>query len=154
MTTHIYLKTAKIGDKFVTRDGEVVTLERIGKHATHKFVFTNGEGVASVYSMDDYGRNLCNRKKDLVSAKQCPSHYNNSWAVGNFIRDQQLNFHLGNAIKYICRCDKKGQKIEDLKKAIHYLNNELEHETQRASKGVQDDFPGDEYFEWSSLPDH
>ena len=48
--------------------------------------------------------------------------------VWSFIRDQGLNFHLGNAIKYICRAGYKDSKIEDLKKAIHYLENELHHE--------------------------
>ena len=46
----------------------------------------------------------------------------------DFIRDQNLNFHLGNAIKYICRYGHKGNyddQVSDLKKAIHYLNDEL-----------------------------
>ena len=47
--------------------------------------------------------------------------------VWDFIRDQELNFHLGNAIKYICRAGHKHSKIEDLEKAIHYLQNELHH---------------------------
>ena len=45
--------------------------------------------------------------------------------VWDFIRDQGLNFHLGNAIKYICRAGYKDSKIKDLEKAIHYLENEL-----------------------------
>ena len=48
--------------------------------------------------------------------------------VWDFIRDQGLNFHLGNAIKYICRAGYKDSKIQDLEKAIHYLENELHHE--------------------------
>ena len=60
--------------------------------------------------------------------------------VWDFIRDQGLNFHLGNAIKYICRAGYKTQsKIQDLEKAIHYLQNELTHEKElyfRASQGI------------------
>ena len=59
-----------------------------------------------------------------------PSHYTRgSTEVWDFIRDQDLNYHLGNAIKYICRAGYKSPqtKAEDLKKAIHYLENELEH---------------------------
>jgi Protein of unknwon function (DUF3310) len=48
--------------------------------------------------------------------------------VWDFIRDQGLNYHLGNAIKYICRAGYKDDRITDLKKAIHYLQNELDHE--------------------------
>ena len=59
--------------------------------------------------------------------------------VWDFIRDQGLNFHLGNAIKYICRAGYKDSKIQDLEKAIHYLKNELDNEKDlylRASQGI------------------
>jgi len=59
--------------------------------------------------------------------------------VWDFIREQKLNFHLGNAIKYICRAGYKDSKIQDLEKAIHYLKNELEHEENlsiRAGEGI------------------
>jgi len=61
---------------------------------------------------------------------ESPSHYTRgSIEVWDFIRDQQLNYHLGNAIKYICRAGFKGDntKAQDIKKAIHYLENELLH---------------------------
>jgi len=66
-----------------------------------------------------------------------PGWYSNDWGVGDFIRDSGLSFHLGNAVKYIARAGKKpieGQSlqyayIKDLKKAIHYLENELQHAT-------------------------
>jgi len=59
--------------------------------------------------------------------------------VWDFVRQQELNFHLGNAIKYICRAGYKDSKIQDLEKAIHYLENELHHEKDvyfRASQGI------------------
>ena len=60
--------------------------------------------------------------------------------VWYFIRDQQLNFHLGNVVKYICRAGyKTDSKIQDLEKALHYLQNELDHEKDiylRASQGI------------------
>ena len=69
-----------------------------------------------------------------------PKHYTRgSIEVWDFIRDQDLNYHLGNAIKYICRAGYKSPttKAEDLKKAIHYLENELHHTTlqERVSIG-------------------
>ena len=64
-----------------------------------------------------------------------PDHYGNNWEVGDFIRSQNLNFHLGNAIKYICRADYKGSRTQDLQKAIHYLENELDY------AALQDDEP-------------
>ena len=69
-----------------------------------------------------------------------PSYYQRgSTDVWDFIREQGLNFHLGNAIKYICRAGYKDSKIQDLEKAIHYLQNELHHEKDlyfRASQGI------------------
>lgn len=60
-----------------------------------------------------------------------PIHYN----VGkieaiDFIEDWKLNFSLGNAIKYIVRAPYKGNQVEDLEKAIWYLNRELERVKQ------------------------
>ena len=55
-----------------------------------------------------------------------PSYYKRGRiTVWDFIRDQGLNFHLGNAVKYICRAGYKGSKSEDIEKAIVYLQNEL-----------------------------
>jgi len=47
--------------------------------------------------------------------------------VWDFIREQGLNYHLGCAIKYIARAGHKGDAATDLRKAIHYLQNELEN---------------------------
>ena len=68
-----------------------------------------------------------------------PQYYRlGSIQVWDFIRDKELNFHLGNAIKYICRADHKYDDIEDLSKAIHYLQNEVEFRTsQRVQELVQ-----------------
>ena len=49
--------------------------------------------------------------------------------VWDFIRDQRLSYHLGNAVKYICRAGYKDDIESDLEKAIHYLQNELEYVT-------------------------
>lgn len=57
-----------------------------------------------------------------------PGYYKRgSIETWDFIRSTDLNFHLGNAIKYIVRAGYKDSKTEDLKKAIHYLENELQH---------------------------
>ena len=46
----------------------------------------------------------------------------------DYINSHNFNFNLGNAIKYISRCGKKeGEStVKDLKKAIDYLNFEIE----------------------------
>jgi hypothetical protein len=62
-----------------------------------------------------------------------PSHYNaGRIEVIDFIEDQNLNFHLGNAVKYISRAGKKdpAKFREDLEKAIWYINRELKKNRQ------------------------
>jgi len=55
-----------------------------------------------------------------------PSHYTSGKIeVIDFIEDKGLNFHRGNVIKYVARADKKGKELEDLKKAMWYLQREI-----------------------------
>lgn len=64
-----------------------------------------------------------------------PSYYKRgSIEVWDFIRDQGLNYHLGCAIKYVCRAGHKDDAIQDLNKAIHYLENEREFLRERSSR--------------------
>lgn len=39
---------------------------------------------------------------------------------------EHMNFCLGNAMKYIWRAGQKGGVIQDLEKAVFYLNREIE----------------------------
>lgn len=58
-----------------------------------------------------------------------PAHYTDGKIeVIDFIEDKGLNFHRGNAVKYIARAGKKdkGKEVEDLMKAIWYLTREVE----------------------------
>jgi hypothetical protein len=60
---------------------------------------------------------------DLVNQ---PAHYK----VGgietiDFIEAKRLNYNMGNAVKYISRADHKGNKKQDLEKAVWYLNREI-----------------------------
>lgn len=55
-----------------------------------------------------------------------PKHYTSHPSGIEVIEiTRHMNFCLGNAIKYILRCDLKGKPIEDLEKAIFYLNDEI-----------------------------
>ena len=65
-----------------------------------------------------------------------PSYYRRGTInVWDFIRDQELGFHLGNVVKYVCRAGYKNDDIEDLTKAIHYLSNEIESRTSKRVQG-------------------
>lgn len=62
-------------------------------------------------------------KKDMVNK---PLHYNQGKIQPiDFIEDQGLGFSDGNAVKYIARHKHKGTAIQDLEKAIWYLNRKI-----------------------------
>ncbi len=58
-----------------------------------------------------------------------PSHYGGDtvYEVIKVIEAWNLGFNTGNAVKYIARAGKKDKstEIEDLKKAVWYLNREI-----------------------------
>lgn len=65
------------------------------------------------------------KREDTVNH---PKHYTDGKIeVIEFIEDKQLDFCLGNAIKYISRAGKKDptKEIEDLRKAIWYINRRI-----------------------------
>lgn len=65
----------------------------------------------------------------LISMKEVehPEHYKgNGLEVIQVIEAFQLGFNLGNAIKYILRAGKKGDKDTDLEKARWYLKREMQ----------------------------
>lgn len=54
-----------------------------------------------------------------------PAHYTSHPSGIECIQiTEHMNFNLGNAVKYIWRCFGKGQTIQDLSKAIFYLERE------------------------------
>lgn len=70
-------------------------------------------------------------KEDVVNK---PKHYQSPYPMENgehiqaidVIEAFGLGFRLGNTVKYICRADKKGAHLQDLKKAAFYLAREIQ----------------------------
>lgn len=54
-----------------------------------------------------------------------PQHYAFKYEPIDVINDWGLDFNLGNTVKYIARCERKGNKIQDLEKAKFYLEDEI-----------------------------
>jgi len=71
--------------------------------------------------------------KEKAMAKQetvdHPEHYNHgSIEAITVIEDWNLDFHLGNVVKYICRSGKKeGNEVQDLEKALWYLQRKIKN---------------------------
>ena len=58
-----------------------------------------------------------------------PAHYveGRKYEPKDVIRDWDLNFNLGNVIKYVSRAGRKDSKIVDLEKAKQYLQFEIDY---------------------------
>lgn len=56
-----------------------------------------------------------------------PKHYTTHPSGVECIQiTEHMGFNLGNAVKYIWRADLKGKQVEDLKKAVWYINREIQ----------------------------
>ena len=63
-------------------------------------------------------------EKEMVNH---PSHYNmGKYEAIDVIEDWGLGFNLGNTIKYISRAGHKDSIVQDLKKAMWYLDREIQ----------------------------
>ena len=67
-------------------------------------------------------------QKEMVNH---PSHYGGKDNVYEAIKvidawDLDKDFYLGNAVKYLSRAGKKDNVVQDLKKAIWYIEKKIE----------------------------
>jgi Protein of unknwon function (DUF3310) len=77
-------------------------------------------------------------KGDCVEAVDHPDHYggeDNTYEAIKVVEAWELDFHLGNVVKYVSRAGKKGDALEDLKKARWYLDRKITNlEKEQAQK--------------------
>ena len=72
-----------------------------------------------------------NTVKEMVDH---PLHYggeNNQYEAIKVIEAWDLDFHLGNTVKYISRAGKKDKELQDLKKALWYLERKIKNLEQK-----------------------
>ena len=67
-------------------------------------------------------------KEKQMNNQTTPTHYQGTIQPIDLINAQNLNFNLGNVVKYVCRAGKKqGENVlSDLDKAKNYINFEIE----------------------------
>lgn len=65
-------------------------------------------------------------------------HYDNGkdYDLIDVISDYNLNFNRGNIIKYVARAGKKENELQDLRKALDYLQREIEILTKVQEKVI------------------
>jgi hypothetical protein len=94
-----------------------------GKH-TPTFPNIN-DAWKSAYLMSPPTPNLTEQAPDMVNH---PKHYNvEGYEVIDIIEAFGLNFAMGSALKYLLRAERKGNKVEDLKKAIWCIQREIDN---------------------------
>ena len=70
-------------------------------------------------------------KPDMVNS---PPHYQHASGVEAIQITEHENFCVGNAIKYLMRCDKKDSPIEDLRKAEYYVRREIQRRIKNGAE--------------------
>ena len=73
----------------------------------------------------------------MKEAVNNPVHYggaDNPYEAIKVIDAWDLGFNLGNTVKYIARCGKKDDELQELEKAAWYLNNEIQKIKSRRQK--------------------
>ena len=88
--------------------------------------------------IEEVCKEIKNKDKYYVS-KDDPVNHPSHYTYGtieciDYIEDKGFNFNLGNAVKYITRAGHKIDAVEDLKKAVFYLNHEIQRlESKRSA---------------------
>lgn len=100
--------------------GSIVTINDV-------YVYDYGTNYECLEQVNGCRWNVLDEEIELVESKQdTPYHYKtDSIDVIDFVKLYDLNFNLGNVVKYVCR--NKGTDLEDYKKAIDYLQREIKH---------------------------
>lgn len=122
----------KLGDRVKNKfNGQYGTIVE-GSSYGNTVVMYDGEILPSPYwssrSPHDYIELVDAPLEPKPDAVDSPAHYNTGKIeVIEFIEDKKLNYHRGNAIKYISRAGikNKNKEIEDLQKAVWYLQREI-----------------------------
>lgn len=144
------------GDVWIRSDGEKLIVVAIEDSSSLLMIDSNGRHCFwPLIALDAYGykrkRQNMGHNVDFGSEKEVerklvagpdvakiqindpinrPAHYTagRKFEPVDVIRDWGLNFSLGNAVKYVSRAGRKdpAKTIEDLKKAIWYIQNEID----------------------------
>lgn len=80
---------------------------------------------------------LAQRFSRMAETVNHPAHYGgegNPYEAINVVEAWELDFLLGNVVKYIARAGKKGDALEDLKKARWYLERKIDHLEKLAAR--------------------
>ena len=104
-------------------EGDYFTFHKF-KSNDYTFTPIHDESQIDLEAIKESGIYVTNCKQNYPT----PPHYQGTIQPIDLINAQNLNFNLGNVVKYVCRAGKKDGEttIKDLNKAIDYINFEIE----------------------------
>ena len=101
--------------------------ERLNDKLANWYEQLENKPIQTLVNMHQFGYEI---KKEQLNdnTNTTPSHYQGTIQPIDLINAQDLNFNLGNVVKYVCRAGKKqGENVlSDLDKAKNYINYEIE----------------------------
>ena len=126
-TVHPHAKIREIAEKFGVTTKQIY-MARYNHGVTNKPTTTKAKKVVQKWTQAspttcDQPIGVNHIKQDMVNH---PPHYKaGGIETIDFIEAKGLNYNLGNVVKYITRADLKGDRKENLEKALWYLKREL-----------------------------
>ena len=82
------------------------------------------------WTIDEYKKHI---KEEPMRGTQIHYEATGDYDVIDIIQDYKLNFNRGNVIKYVLRCGKKDDEIQELYKAKDYIEREIQYLKQLRS---------------------
>ena len=102
--------------------------ERLNDKLANWYEQLENKPIETLVMMHKFGYEVEKEKLYDDNTNTTPSHYQGTIQPIDLINAQNLNFNLGNVVKYVCRAGKKkGEDVlSDLDKAKNYINFEIE----------------------------
>lgn len=116
-TVHPHAKIKEIAEKFGVTTKQIY-MARYNHGVTSKPTVAKSKKRVPIEVMTS--------PKPIADMVNHPPHYKaGGIETIDFIEAKGLNYNLGNVVKYITRADLKGDRKENLEKALWYLKREL-----------------------------
>ena len=106
-----------------------VEINKTYPYKKSKFTETNVDTSSVVLGDSISVKDLLQRQESNKEMVSHPDHYDvgdKTYEPYKVIASWDLNFNIGNAVKYLSRYKKKWNPIEDLNKAKQYIDFEIE----------------------------
>lgn len=120
----------EVGKSYVARDGSVVKI--VGYYPNFKYQFEGDDERSylpnGIFIQDAFDeKDLISEVADSDDSVNHPPHYTSHPSGIECIQvTEHMGFCIGNAIKYLWRADLKHDAVEDMRKAIWYIEREIE----------------------------